>query len=32
MAVCYLKTDLSFDPFRSHPRFQAILRKMNLAP
>ncbi len=29
-AVFSLKSDLWYDPFRSHPAFQAILRKMNL--
>jgi hypothetical protein len=24
--------DTLFDPFRPHPAFQALLRKMNLAP
>lgn len=30
MAVFYLKSEVFFDPMRSHPAFQAILRIMNL--
>lgn len=30
--VVYLKIITTYDPLRSHPRFQAILKKMNLPP
>jgi hypothetical protein len=30
--VAALKTEPGYDPLRSHPAFQALLRKMNLEP
>jgi len=27
-----LKIERSYDPLRSHPRYKALLRKMNLEP
>jgi len=30
--VCALKSEPAYDPLRSHPTYQALLRKMNLEP
>ena len=30
--VLSLKSEPAFDPLRSHPTYQALLRKMNLEP
>ena len=32
LLVTALKTEPSYDPLRSHPAYQALLRKMNLEP
>ena len=32
MVVCHLKLEPSWSIFRQHPRYQALLRKMNLEP
>jgi serine/threonine-protein kinase len=29
--LLFIKTDFEYDPLRKEPRFQAILKKMNLA-